>query len=242
MTGALLDNRRSTSRLLAAESIRITAQGNAPRVLPPALAVINLFFAASFEQYLQGTRYAYGMTLFLFLEGMFFFILSTTWYVTTTSVILERTRVFPITVGSRMLFVALSGLRSRTVVFLWASTLICLLILRHRSATEAIFTPLLYSLFLLSIQGVIVAAFLIFSRISQPMTLFAWFGGFLLASLLIGALMFRYESLFDVIVPLVWTSAGTVAAREGDLAAVLLNGIYLVLFTAGTAGVARRFA
>lgn len=242
MTSTLLESRTSASRLLEAESIRVSVQGNAPRVLPPALAVMNLFFAASFEQYLQGARYAYGMTLFLFLEGSFFFILSTTWYVTTTSMILERTRVFPITAGSRILYVASSGLRSRAVVFLWASTVVCLLILHHRSATEAIFAPLLYSLFLLSIQGVIVAAFLIFSRISQPMTLFAWIGGFLLAVLLIGALMFRYDSVFDAIVPLVWTSAGTVAAREGDLSAVVLNSVYLILFTAGTAGVARRFA
>lgn len=242
MTSALPDSRRSTSRLLAAESIRISLQGNTPKVLPPALAVLNLFFAASFEHSLQGARYGYGITLFLFLEGMFFFILSTTWYVTTTSVILERTRVFPIPVGSRILFVAVSGLRSHAVVFLWASTVVCLLILYHRSATEAILAPLLYSLFLLSIQGVIVAAFLIFARISQPMTLFAWIGGFLLAVLLIGALMFRYDSVFDAIVPLVWTSAGTVAAREGDLSAVVLNSVYLILFTAGTAGVARRFA
>ncbi len=242
MTSALPDSRRSTSRLLAAESIRITLQGNTPKVLPPALAVINLFFAASFEHYMQGARYGYGITLFLFLEGMFFFILSTTWYVTTTSVILERTRVFPIAVGSRILFVAVSGLRSRAVVFLWASTVICLLILHHRSATEAIVAPLLYSLFLLSIQGVIVAAFLIFARISQPMTLFAWIGGFILASLLIGALLFRYESLFDLIVPLVWTSTGTIAARDGDVPAAVLSGLYLVLFTAATAGVARRFA
>jgi hypothetical protein len=242
MTSGLSERGRIAARLLDAESIRASVHGDTPKVLPPALAVINLFVAASFEQYLQGTRYAYGVTLFLFFEGTLFFILSTTWYVTTTSLILERTRIFPITVGSRILFVALSGLRTRAVVFLWASTVLCLLILHHRSGTEVVFAPLLYSLFLLSIQGVIVAAFLIFSRFSQPMTLFAWFGGFLLALILIGAVLFRHESLFDVIVPLVWTSAGTVAAREGNMPAVLLNVAYLILFTAGIVAVARRFA
>jgi hypothetical protein len=127
-------------------------------------------------------------------------------------------------------------------VLLWASTLLCLLILHHGSATEAIFVPVLYSLLLLSIQGVIVAAFLVFSRVSQPMTLFAWFGGLLLAVILIGAVMFRQESLLDVIVPLHWTSVGIVAARDGNLPAVLLNAAYLILFTAGLIGVSRRFA
>ena len=242
MTGWRSEGWIITSHLLAAEAIRTRSHGETPKMLPPALALFNLFFAASFEQHLEGTRYAYGLTLFLFLEGALFFVLSTTWYITTTSVILERTRIFPATVWSRILFVGWSGLRSRAVVFLWASAVLCLVILHHRTAAEAIAAPVLYTLFLLSIQGTIVAAFLIFSRLSQPMTLFAWFGGSILAVVLIGALMFRHESLLDTVAPLFWTSAGTIAARDGDLPAVLRNATYLILFTAGMAGIARRFA
>jgi hypothetical protein len=229
-----------TSRyLLNAEKCRRREAGTMTRLLPALFAVANLFVCAFFERLLHNDETGRVLAIFLFIEGTAFLGLAITHYMGGCQEIILKSRTYPSTPWSRFAFVFCSISVSPTSLGLWASDFLALIILRRMVAVSAISAPVLFTLYMLTIQAGTAFVCLLASRTQYPVaavTLLLSLGVF---AVLVASLVFHADAIVMVFPPVAWTSAGVGAT---EVAPALWRGVLLAALAGVTALIAKRYA
>lgn len=211
-----------------------------PKFVAPALALLNLFFIAYFEQYLAGERPVEIRALLVFLEATLFVILALTRFLGGTEQTLKRGAIFPTTAWERFLFSGISNLR-RPVVTLWVgSVALAFVTLGHSSWIEASVPPILFSLLILCLQAVVSLLLLWSAKREGTAGMIVW--GMLAAVLgvVTASLLFGEWSLMRFLLPVQWVAEAIRATRDGDLFPSVRAIALLLGLGAGAALLARK--
>jgi hypothetical protein len=215
--------------LLHAERTRHDHRPVVLRALPVITGIGNLFLLAFAERYLAHDPDGSFLTFLLFLEACCTIALAFLHYNQSLQEILQKTRIFPPAGWSRFLYALNSLLRNRPVIALWGSAAIGLAIL-NRTAPALLITSLLayLSLSLAALTGFLAVLFW-FTRNSAPATILAWIGTLAAAGVMLSSLLFRFPSLLEACLPVVWAAE---AIRGAAVQEYLQSGVrigYLLL-------------
>jgi hypothetical protein len=209
------------------------------RALPVITGIGNLFLLAFAERYLAHDPEGLFLTFLLFLEASCTIALAFLHYNQSLEEILQKTRIFPPVAWSRFLYALNSLLRNRSVLALWGSAAIGLAIL-NRAAPALLITSLL-AYFSLSFAAltVFLSVLFWFTRYSAPATILAWIGTLAAAGVMLSSLLFRFPSLLEAFLPVVWAAD---AIREAAGQDYLQAGAHvgLLLLTSLAAMLAAR--
>ena len=219
----------TTLSLLAVDRLQLKSAKTFARTAPILTGILNLFFCAYAERFLEEDTGGRFLSLFLFLEGSLFAGLVVVQYLTVTDGILRRVRVFPTSAWSRFVFMILSGVRRPVCVALWATTSFALILLYRNSVPGMIFAPLFYTFLILDVQVIGGMALMSLSRRGHPATSLAALSALLVFALLLAFLVFEFESLLTGMPFLSWAVVGTLEAERGNAAASLFDMMLLSL-------------
>lgn len=137
--------------LLDAERAKERRGPDSRRLVGPVLAIANLFLLAYGERYLRNDR---GMLFpILTAEMVLLLLLSASHMLSSATVSLERTAIFPLRPIDRFRYVIVGTLRSMPVLLWSGGTLLAFVILYHGSLAAAAGIPLLLALLILTVQG-----------------------------------------------------------------------------------------
>jgi hypothetical protein len=191
-------------------------------VIAAVLAVANIFFCAYFERYVAGPSWQQELVTLLAIETGVLILAAMGVYLQSVDPILKRTRVHPLTPGSRFAFIVAALMRHRYVLLLWGSGVFSMTLLVHPDATSV---PLVVLSFI--IPG---AAFIVLS-IALLVVMERWTssGAVALAGLGIVAcitgsvaVVFPESRVLEILLPLKWCVLSCAAALEGNYRQCLL--------------------
>lgn len=233
--------KRAASHLLSVDRLR-TSEYRVTRLYPAAVAILNLFFCAYFERYLNSDVTGFHLSLFLFLESSAYAALSTTNFFTVSSEILSKSRVFPTTPTDRMLFVIKGNCRRLMQLSLVGSNIFFVVILFRATPSAAILAVLIFLLFTLTIEILLSVSLLILQRQSLPLEGAIAIAGFVLLSLLLGSIVFHYEILIASLPLMKWAVDGMLGATRNETSGVILSFAMLLITSTLMLVLGRRFA
>ena len=197
------------------------------RLYPAAVAILNLFFCAYFERYLKDDANGFYLSLFMFLESTLYAVVSSINFHRISFEILSKSRIFPATPSSRLLFVITGNLRRPIVLSLVGSNIFFLIVLFRHPVMDALIVGVLFAGLIIVTEILLSTLMLTLLRRSIPSGIAAVFLGFLLFALLIGSFIFHVESLLAMNPLLRWTIDGILSARHSDTVGVLTNITWL---------------
>ena len=232
----------ATRHLLQVDRERSFLMREASRLVPAVLAIANLFFSASYEHSLRNDLTGYSLSVFLFIQGIIFFAVSSGYYVSRSEEILLKTRIFPTTPWSRFVFVSLSNLRRPLNIALWGTDVFALAVLYRHSFPGLLAAPVFLTLYFAAIQGATSLVFLVFTRTGHPVSGLAAVGGLVAFGMLVGSIVFRVDSLLAVVPLVAWTAEGIRGAGNAEVGSVMTRFIYASLFLGAVVAAGRRYS
>jgi hypothetical protein len=224
-------------RLLAIARLRSESEPDGWRVLPVAVAVLNLLVCGYHERMLQED--GYSLSLYLFLQAAAAGVLQVLHFHGSLSMILLKTRQFPTSSRGRFLFVAAShASRPLTAALIGSNLLFLAVHYRHNPAAAS--TSCVLFLLMMALVALLVSfVALVLLRRSPNLPGLAALTGAVLLGLLLASLVFRIDPIVTDLPFLRWTADGIRAALAGDRATAALKAAYLLatsaaLLAAGT--------
>jgi hypothetical protein len=231
----------TAASLLSAERMK-TGDYRTTRLYPAAAAILNLFFCASFERYLKDDPSGYYLSLFLFIEGALYVVVSSTNFFTAAFEILTKSRVFPTTPAGRLWFVVAGSARRPIVFSLVASDVFFLIILFRHAFPHVLITAALFLLMIISIEVLLATMMLTLMRRSAPLGTAVVLCALLLCLVFIGSFVLHFETVLSAIPFIRWAAMGMLAALVGNTSEALANAAWLVLTTLLVLVIGRRLA
>ncbi len=220
---------QTTRALLTVDRLHVTGTPQSSTLSPVLTGILNLFFCAYAERFLENDPGGRFLSLFLFLEGSVFALLVFWQFLTVAEVVLKRTRVFPTSSGDRYLFATVSCARRPVCIALWLTTMFALVLLHRTTVGGVLFAPLLYTLLILNIQIIGAALLLSLSRRGHPLTGFAALSALAAFAVLFAFLIFQFESVLTGLPFLSWAVTGMLQAAHGKAASAALSALLLSL-------------
>jgi len=221
---------RPASCLLAADRLRNSLKGEAAIVYPASIGVLNLFFCAYFERFLKNDTGALYLALFLFLESSVYLLMAVAYFMGSTTEFLSKTRIFPTTPSSRILFASLSNIRRAPCGALVASNIFFMLVFYRNSPLAMIAAPILFLLMILNIETVSTIILLVSARISRPLAGVAALVALCAFAVPVSSLVFHFDTLLTALPVISWATSGIHSAAQGALSpAVTMGGLLAAL-------------
>jgi hypothetical protein len=230
-----------TSCLLSVEHQRNKGY-RTTRLYPASAAIFNLFFCAYFERFVKSDFTGYYLSLFLLFEGSLYAFVSTSSFFTVGHEILSKSRVFPTTSTSRLVFVLTSNVRRPIVWALVGSNVFFLLIILRHALPHALIAPLVFILMILTIEVVLSTSLLVLLRRSVPTGSVIALLAFSIFALFVGTTVFHADSLLRTAPIVGWATNGILASSTGNIATALVNACWLALLILGGFVLGRRLA
>ena len=201
--------------LLAVDAARRERRGSVARLLPAAVAVLNLLAGAAFEEPLRWDSTGRAHAGFLLLQFSAYALLSVTFFAARTAAILARTRIYPLRPLDRYAAAFAADIRRREVLALALSGAGVLAVVHARAPLTAVAAVLL-TLEMFLATGLIAAttSVLVFRTPSPGATALA-LGAVLCVSGAVALLLFPAEDL--LLPPAGWAASGIMAFSRGDV-------------------------
>jgi hypothetical protein len=206
----------SIHRLLTIDRIRGRHKTGLQRLLPLAVAVLNLFFASYFERFIANDPETYYLSLFLFLQATVYVFLSLAHFIGSTHEVLRKTRVFPLKGFTRFTYAAVSSVIQPVAIGLVLTTSFALVILCRASTLSMIAAPILYLLLIANIESTLSALTRLLADRNRQVTDIAALLAVAALAVLIGSVVFRADLLITHLPLLSWVTAGIRSAGEGE--------------------------
>lgn len=236
-----MKSHRLTTHLLSVDAFRNSGY-RTTRLYPAATAILNLFFCAYFERYLKNDATGFYLSLFLLLQAGAYIVLSSTNFFTVSFEILSKARIYPTTPTDRMLFVIGGNCRRPILLSLVGSNMFFVIVLFRETFWGAILAALFYFLLASTIEVFLSASMLIIKRRSLPLEGAIVVVGFILLTLILGSLVFHYETLIASIPFIRWTVDGILGAIHLETMKVISSIAWLLTTFAVMLILGRRFA
>lgn len=215
---------RAVRQLLAVDALRRSQEGILARIIPPATAVLNLFACACFEPLLKDDPGGHYHAQFFLEQCAIYIALGISFFAGTTSIMLAKTRIFPLTPADRYAFTLASDLRRRIVIALAVSTSFFLAIVsRSEPATCALSSIAVYALLVVTTEALTATVVVAASHTSSPGATGIAIGGGLLLAVTVGLLWLGIDDLLSALPPVSWGAAALVAASGGRTTSFLLH-------------------
>ncbi len=231
-----------SSAQIAADLIRLDrSRGKRLSLLPLIYGVGNLLFCGFMDSRLRSDPAMHDLFLFFFLEGFLILSIAAGHFITNDEKVIVRTRIFPTTSLSRMMYLVAGNGRRPAVAAVLVTAMLFLCVLFRDSPWLLLSSLLLFALMAAGLMAIHAAAGLMLIRGSQPPEGMALMIVLLAIGVVAGSLMFRYDFLLEGTPVTAWAAAGMLAARTGDLAGLARNAGFLAATLAGALAVGRRF-
>jgi hypothetical protein len=215
--------------LLAVDAARRERRGNVARLMPAAVAVVNLFTGAAFEEPLRWDTTGRAHAAFLLLECTAYALLSISFFATRTSTVLARTRIFPLRPLDRYLTAFVADVRRPEVLALVLSGIGILAVVHaHTPLTAIAAVALSLEMFLATALLLATSSALVFRTHAPAATALA-LGGVLCVL----CTLYILQKGDILLPPAGWAASGMMAFARGDF-----SGAFAMAGLIAAAGVA----
>lgn len=218
-----------TNQLLLAEKNKATHTYGRVKIFPLIAACLNLFLCGLFDQYLREDVNGHYLTLFFLIQSIVCISFAIGNYNQSSAEILSKTKIFPVSFGSRLLFILKSNIRHGLFISLITTSILFFIVFYHRQPVVMFFAIFSYALLLVVVEVVVACLLLIAQksiRTIMSVAIFVFITAFIIS---IFALIFHFNTPL-LYTPLVsWTSSSILAMQRYDYLNVLLNVSFFIL-------------
>jgi hypothetical protein len=227
-------------QLIEVDRSRQRGPGSIARVIPPAAAVGNLLFCATFEPFLRENPSGHFLSLFLLVECAVLIFLNISYFGGKTSHVLARTRIYPIAPSERFSSTIAVEIRRKLVIALVVSTGVFLAILYATSPVACACAVATYLLMAAAVELLTSTLALLLLRTPHPSASALALLGVAVLAITIGLIAFDIADLLAGVPIVNWGAAGIMAGSRGDIPIALLNAGYITATGMGAGFIGSR--
>ena len=231
-----------TRLLLDASRTQFAARGEFSRLVPPGVAVLNLFACAAIEGQIRSDLTGHIHALFYLCEGLMYIALTIGYFSRSSFGLLEKCRLFPLNAPSRFWFAVVANVRRPIVLALVASSAFFLIVI-HRHDTALLGVSLVgLMLTFFSLEMTVATLCLTLSRTSFPGAAGLGAATLYVVGVLCASLLLPGGSLLGAIPPVCWAAAAVREAGVGTGSSVLINLLLTALWGTGATAFGLRYS
>jgi hypothetical protein len=235
-------SRQIVSALLAVDRKKGSEEEGRIRAFPVIIALLNLLFCGYMDHFLRQDVDGHYLATLFFIECAMMVLIAIGTFGMSSAEILAKSSIFPTTQLSRLAFVLISFLRKPAIAALWLTTSIFMIVFFYRSPVVASFALALFIILAMDVLLLTATVGIKLTGSSHPIAGFAIFSVFIIVTVLVSAIVFRFTFLVDSFPVLSWAVRGIRAANRSATGIALLNGGYMAMTFVALLFIGRRVA
>ena len=235
-------SRRIASHLLAVDSRQGSADQGKIRTHPVLFAFLNLLFCGYMDHFLQGDIYGHYLALFLFIQCSMLTLIAVGTFIRGHDEILFKTKVFPTTQLSRLLFVLRGFLQKPASIALWLTTMLFVIVFYYRTPVVMGLSIVAVAMMVVNLELMIAVVCLRLHRSSRSVAGVAVISVLTMFGVLVATIVFQFHSLLAAAPLISWTVDIILAAQQSHVNIIAAYGLLMVVALAVLIWIGKRLA
>jgi hypothetical protein len=231
-----------TRLLLDVSRAKFATRGEFSRLVPPGVAVLNLFACAAIEGQIRSDSTGHAHALLYLCEGLMYIALSIGYFSRSSFGLLDKCRVFPLTAPSRFWFAIVANVRRPIILGLVASSAFFLIVVHRHDAALLMVSLVGLMLIFFSLEMTVATLCLTLSRTPYPGAAGLGTATLYVVGVLCASLLQPGGDLLGAIPPVCWVATAVREAGAGTGVSVLSNLVLAALWGTGAAAIGLRYS